>query len=165
MSTKQEDEDEIDDASRSFKHSKARTAFLVAVIGAGMTGAAAIIVPITQSYIVNRPSAVKPNTEVVLKALKDKTEQQDKDIRQLREDLIELRSWTKGYLMAQGYRVTDPPDQDLPPTPVVEIHPKPVHPKRTLFSPAPVVETPLPFPKAIASPKQVPYPIAPAPEP
>jgi hypothetical protein len=157
-----EEREEIDEVSKSFKHSKARTAFLVAIIGSALTGVAAIVVPITQSYI-SRPSAVKPNTEEVLKALKDKTEQQDKDIRQLREDVIELRSWTKGYLMAQGYRVTDPPDQDLPPTPVVEIHPKPVHPKRTLFSPAPVVETPLPFPKAIASPKPVPYPISPSP--
>lgn len=165
MPTKKEDEEEIDDASRSFKHSKARTAFLVAVIGAAMTGAAAIVVPITQSYIINRPTSVKPNTEEVLKALREKTEQQDKDIRQLREDVIELRSWTKGYLMAQGYRVTDPPDQNLPPTPIVEIHPKPVHPKRTLFSPAPVVETPLPFPRAMSSPKQVPYPIAPVPDP
>jgi len=155
-----DEEDEIEDASRSFKHSKARTAFVVAIIGAATTGVAAVVVPIVQSYIVNRP-AVKANSEEVLKALKEQSEQQQKDIRQLREDLIDLRSWTKGYLMAQGYRVTDPPDKDLPPTPVVEIHPKPVHPKRSVFTPAPVVETPLPFPKELSPAKPIPYPVVP----
>ncbi len=158
---KQEEREEIDEASRSFKHSKARTAFLVAIIAAATTGAAAIIVPITQSYI-NRPSAVKPNSEEVMKALKENSEQQAKEIRQLREDFIDLRSWTKGYLMAEGFRIMDPPDSNIPPVPEVEIHPKPVHPKRTLFSPAPVVETPLPFPRALGSRKQIPYPVAPS---
>lgn len=161
MPLTEHEEEEVDEASRSFKHSKARTAFLVAIIGVATTGLAAIIVPITQSYI-NRP-AVKPNSEEVLKALKENSEQQAKEIRQLREDFIDLRSWTKGYLMAEGFRIMDPPDSNLPPVPEVEIHPKPVHPRRTVFSPAPVVETPLPFPRELGSVRQIPYPVAPAP--
>lgn len=160
MPLTEHEEEEVDEASRSFKHSKARTAFLVAVIGVATTGVAAIVVPITQSYI-NRPP-VKTNSEEVLKALKENSEQQAKELKQLREDFIDLRSWTKGYLMAEGFRIMDPPDSNLPPVPEVEIHPRPVHPRRTAFSPAPVVETPLPFPKALGSSKQIPYPIAPA---
>lgn len=159
--------DEVEETSKTFKNHKARTAMMVTVIGAACAGIASIVVPITQTYFISRP-AVKSNSEEVMKALKEASERQDKEIRQMHDDMTELRSWLKGYLAAQGVKVLDPPDQPSPSTQIVEI----TKPRRLggagFGAGTPqgqvLVGTPLPNPKPLTRAKEIPVPFVPPPQ-
>lgn len=154
-----EEDEETVEASKAFRNHKGRVAAVVTLIGAVCTGLAVTVVPIATTYL-NRPPAMKANTEEVLKALKEESERKDKEIRQLHDDITELRSWMKGYLTAQGMKIMDPPDSNSPGTTVVEIRPKPVLSRRSA-APRPTVETPLPVPKPLGHPGEIPEPFAP----
>lgn len=164
--TKVEMEDaEVGVTSKTFR--KGHTAMTVAVIGAVCAGLASIIVPISQSYF-SRPPAAKSNLLEVVQALKDTSEQQAKEIRQMHDDMVEQRSWFKGYLAAQGIDVRDPPNTPSASTPVVEIT-KPVsrRPGGSLSgfgSGQVLVGTPLPSPKPLSKSKEIPVPFVPTPQ-
>ncbi len=161
MPLRSEESEEVEEASRAFRNHKGRVAAVVTLIGAVCTGLAVTVVPIVTTYL-NRPPAIRANTEEVLKALKEESERKDKEIRQLHDDITELRSWMKGYLTAQGMKIIDPPNSDSPGTTVVEIRPKPLS-TRANASPRPTVETPLPVPKPLGRPGEIPEPFAPQP--
>lgn len=134
-----------------------RTAKLVAVIGALGAFFAAVLVPPIVAYI-NRPPPVKANTEEVLKALKEDSVNQAKDLKQTHEDIMELRGWLKGYLVANGVTIRDPDDPRPPPSDPVEV----VHPMSKRTNPlarSPEVLTPLPAPRPLTKPKEIPDPI------
>ncbi len=159
MPPKVEEAEEVVAASRAFRNHKGRVAALVTLIGAVCTGLAVTVVPIVTTYL-NRPPAPKSNVEEVLKALKEESERKDKEIRQIHDDMNEMRAWWKGYLTAQGMNVTDPPDTNTPGTTVVEIRPKPLMSRKNA-APRPTVETPLPVPKPLGHPGAIPEPFAP----
>jgi len=159
MPPKVEEAEEVVAASRAFRNHKGRVAAVVTLIGAVCTGLAVTVVPIVTTYM-TRPAAPKSNVEEVLRALKEESERKDKEIRQLHDDITELRAWWKGFLDAQGYKTLDPPGANSPPTPVIEIRPKPLQSRR-VTAPAPTVETPLPVPKPLGHPSPIPEPFAP----
>ncbi len=158
---------EVGVTSRTFRNHKGRTAMVVAVIGAVCAGVASIVVPISQSYL-SRPAA-KSNLEEVTKALKEASERQDKEIRQIHDDMLEQRAWFKGYLSANGIKVVDPPGLPSPSTQVIEIT-KPASSRRIGGSAGfgsgsgqVVVGTPLPSPKPLPKTKEIPAPFVPPP--
>lgn len=154
------EEQDVEATSKTFRNHKGRTAMIVAVIGAVCAGVASIAVPIAQSYF-GRPPPAKSNLAEVVQALKEASERQDKEIRQMHEDAIEQRSWFKGFLSAQGYKVVDPPDFPSPSTQVVEIT-KPAS-GRPGSSQKTYVGTPLPSPRPLPKAKEIPTPFVPTP--
>lgn len=119
---------------------------------------AGVVVPITSAYF-NRPPRPPSNSVEVQKALIEENERLDKEIRKLHEEVIELRSWLKGYVEAQGMKVQDPPNMQVPPGQQVTLTPQPKRPKRTVFTPAPEVRPPLPVPGPVSRKTDIPMPI------
>lgn len=141
----------------SFRNEKTRTAGIVALIGAVCAGLAVTIVPIAQAYI-NRPPPAKANFEEVLKVLKEESERHNKEIQKSHDDVVELRSWIKGYLTAQGYVIQDPPDANAPSATNVEIESPRTTRKRL---PPSQVSPPLPALRPLTRAKEIPEPVSP----
>lgn len=127
------------------------------VVGAVGTALAGILVPLGTAWL-NRPPPPEDNVEEVLKALKEESLRQDREIRRLHDDVTELRSWIAGYLRATGVRVRDP--EDAAPSEPVEVT-APLRKKRSPLEPAPEVRTPMPSPRPLGTAREIPEPFVP----
>jgi hypothetical protein len=160
-SKKSEVEVEEDSIFPNAAHHKRWTAAkLIIVFGALGSALAGIIVPPLVAYI-SRPARPKDNTMEVLKALKEESERQNKQIQQTHEDLLELRSWLAGYLRATGVNVRDPDDPKPPSSSysTVEIVSPIKGNKKNSKDPHREVITPFPSPRPLQSKKEIPDPI------
>lgn len=127
------------------------------VVGAVGTALAGILVPLGTAWL-NRPPPPEGNVEEVLRALREETRRQDREIRRLHGDVTELRSWIAGYLRSTGVRVRDP--EDAAPSEPVEVT-APLRKKRGPVEPAPEVRTPMPAPRPLTPPGDIPEPFVP----
>jgi hypothetical protein len=130
---------------------------VAAVIAAIGTAATALTVPLVNGWVETRKAEAEAkkldNLPQVLAALKEDAERQERNAQQLREDVVELRSWIAGYVRANGTQIRDP-DPGLPPYPPIEV-------TRRLKKPSPPLEvqTPLPAPRALQTPETIPDPV------
>lgn len=145
---------------KAASHKQWTAAKIVFVVGAISAAMASVIVPPLVAYI-NRPPRPKDNTVEVLKALKEESERQSKEIQQTHEDLLELRSWLAGYLRATGVSVRDPDDPKPPSSSysTVEIISPIRGNKKNNKDPHREVITPFPSPRPLQSRKEIPDPV------
>ncbi len=119
------------------------------------------MVPPIVAYI-NRPPPPKSNLEEVIKTLAEESRRQDKEIRQMHEDMTEMRGWLAGYIRATGARVRDPEDSSIPaPDPFKVIERSTSRRKKTELA---EVQTPLPSPRPLTKPAEIPAAVIPKPE-
>lgn len=131
---------------------------VAAVVAAIGTATAAIVVPLVNGWVETRKAEAEAkkldNLPQVLAALKEDAIRQERNTQQLRDDVVELRTWIAGYVRANGTQIRDPDDPGIPPYAPIEVTRRTKKP-----SPPLEVQTPLPAPKSLEAPASIPDPV------